>query len=90
MKSYIDYLLLKEYRRTNRGAEYRVLKKRLLERLNAGQWTGLGKRLLEEDSKFVSDAMENDQSGLAIELVLDELLASNEDAALRSERFRWV
>ncbi len=89
MKSYLEYLILKEYKRQGKHGEYRMLKKKLVETLNELSWTALAAKILAEDGDFASDAMQEDSSGLAVEVQLDALATTSEDCSIRERKFQY-
>lgn len=86
MKSYLEYYILKEYRRLGKHADYRTLKKKLLDTLNENKWVSLSGRLLEEDGDFVAEDLES--SDLATEIQLDELSMSKENPLNKAEKLQ--
>jgi len=89
MRSYLEYYILKEYKRLGKLGEYRALKKKLVEILNQQKWTELSAKLLEEDWDFAADSMQEDSTGLAIQVQLDELTSSNETVLIHEEKFKY-
>ena len=88
MKLYLDYFMLKEYKRQGKYGEYQVLKKRIVDTLNQEKWTTLAGKMLEEDEDFTTEAMTKDSTGVSIEVQLDELTSSTEPKDIRQDKFK--
>ena len=52
------------------------------------EWHGLALRVLKEDGEFVAEDMEADNTGLAIEMQLDECTSSADTAELRAAKLK--
>jgi hypothetical protein len=88
MKQYLEYFIMKEYRRQGKHTEYRALKKRLVDTLVQAKWNQLAGKVLEEDADFVSEDIGGTGTGQSIEIQLDELTTSEENAANRELKFK--
>lgn len=88
MRTYLEYYLLKEYRRMGKHTEYRILKKKIMDTLNNNKWVQVSGKLLEEDADFAADDMESDNTGLTIELQLDEMATSRENPLNKAEKLK--
>ena len=87
MKSYLEYYILREYKRQGKSKDYRELKKKLVDILNGQGWGGLSGKLLDEDKEFTASSMLEDTTGLSIEVQLDELISGNLIPAERETKF---
>ncbi len=92
MRCYLEYFILKEYRRQGKREEYRMLKKQLVSLLNEQGWATLAAKILTEDSDFLSEHAKDDSSGLSLDLQLEELAMSRgkEAVAAREAKLKYA
>jgi len=90
MKCYLEFYILREYKRQGKRAEYRILKKKLVEILNSQGWACLAGKLLGEDKEFTEiSGMDIQNNSLAAEVELDELVSAQCDNSQRSQKLEY-
>ena len=82
-------LILREYKRLGKKAAYTALKKKIVDSLYKDKWDSLAAIVLKEDNDFVNEYVEADNTGVALEMELEELANSQEDTAARSDKFKY-
>ena len=85
----MEFFILRELRKQAKNIEYCNLKKKIVETLNKIGWKTLSGRMLEKDSEFVAASMEMDNTGLPIEIQIDELTTSKENCLTRADKFKY-
>jgi hypothetical protein len=84
----VEEILLREYKRTNKQAEYIELKKRLVDELFGNGWEKLGGLILKEDNEYITDAIEFDKTNTAFNLELSHLVYSIEDPRMKDRKLK--
>jgi len=81
-------MLLREFKRINKQAEYIELKKRIVDELFDSKWEKLAGLVLKEDNEYITDALESDKTNTAFELELSHLIYSIEDPRLKDRKLK--
>lgn len=83
-------LILREYRRMGKQAEYTALKKRMVDALTSDKWDILATQILKEDRNFINEYVDKDATGMAFEMELEEIATNSmTDPKIRSEKFKY-